>query len=95
MVRNINCSIESDCILLAYHTDLCPSIRDIQKIYGIDGYIEWQKYIIDHSKEQIKICIGFAANSLLLYHEAEKRFIEEGGQSLDKISKVYGREILK
>ena len=95
MVRNINCSIESDCILLAYHTDLCPSIRDIQKIYSIDGYIEWEKYIIDHSKEQIKICIGFASNSLLLYHEAEKKFIEEGGQSLDKISKVYGREILK
>ena len=94
-VRNVNCSIESDCILLAYHTDLCPSIGDIQKIYSIHGYSEREEYIIDHSEEQIKICIGFAANSLLLYHEAEKRFIEEGGQSLDKISKVYGREILK
>lgn len=94
-VRNVNCSIESDCILLAYHTDLCPSIGDIQKIYSIHGYREKEEYIIDHNEEQIKICIGFAANSLLLYHEAEKIFIEEGGQSLDKISKVYGREILK
>ena len=93
----INCPIEKDCILFNYHADLWLNEEVFQKILGMwirnrDDYICQLKY---RQHKDMTICIGFAANSLLLYHEAEKKFIEEGGQSLDKISKVYGREILK
>lgn len=89
-VRTLNCPIVKDCFLFDYHTGLWLNSNELQEFCK-----DQDAFVDKHRNEQIKICIGFAANSLLLYHEAEKRFIEEGGQSLDKISKVYGREILK
>ena len=89
-VRTLNCPIVKDCFLFDYHTGLWLNSNELQEFRK-----DQDAFVDKHRNEQIKICIGFAANSLLLYHEAEKIFIEEGGQSLDKISKVYGREILK
>lgn len=89
-VRTLNCPIVKDCFLFDYHKDLWLNSNELQE-FCKDQYA----FVDKHRNEQIKICIGFASNSLLLYHEAEKKFIEEGGQSLEKISKVYGREILK
>ena len=97
-VIELNCPIEKDCLLFNYHADLWLNSEVFQKISGM-----WSRQMNDYicqlnsyrRNDNITSCIGFAANSLLLYHEAEKKFIEEGGQSLDKISKVYGREILK